>query len=122
MLEHGGTSVRYPPPPSTTADARTVGLELTVRQLTDRDVVEVRGELDVATAPALGKCLLRLTAELVEVDLRHLWFVDCAGIAVLLAAARLFGARSALLLRSPRPAAERLFFLLDVETQLRIEP
>lgn len=122
MLEDADTSVRNPPPPFSAADARTAGLKLTVRHLNDRDVVEVRGELDVATAPALAKCLLRLTADTVVVDLRHLSFVDCAGVAVILAAARLFGDRSSLVLRSPTPAASRLLALLDVDTQLRIEP
>lgn len=60
---------------------------------TDRDglaVVAVNGELDCATAPELAEALAPLAepGKVVLVDLRDTDFVDCAGIAPLVAAAQ----------------------------------
>ena len=51
-------------------------------------VVRVTGELDIATAPALGRCLretvARHPAQGIVVDLRAVTFMDCAGLRPLL--------------------------------------
>jgi len=122
MFETGSTFLSNPPRPLGEADAPIIGLELAVRQFADRDVVEVRGELDAGTARALGESLRWVTAKVVEVDLAQLTFVDCAGVSVLLQAARRHSDRRELVLRSPTAAARRLFVLLGVDKQIRIEP
>ncbi|MGW7386827.1 STAS domain-containing protein [Streptomyces sp. NPDC054794] len=58
----------------------------TKRALGGTTVVELRGEIDILTAPALGARLDELTAAVLPdlvVDLRAVSFIDCAGLGVL---------------------------------------
>jgi anti-sigma B factor antagonist len=47
--------------------------------------VHVTGELDIATAPELGRALLesQQQARLIVLDLRELAFIDCAGVHII---------------------------------------
>ena len=57
----------------------------------DPTVVEIGGELDIASAPRLRESLLRTLREhgpTICVDLRGVTFLDCSGVNVLLATAR----------------------------------
>jgi anti-sigma B factor antagonist len=83
--------------------------------------VAVRGEIDVAEAPAIGR---RLAAELaagrdVVVDLREMTFIDSSGLAVLLDAARSAErhGRDLRILR-PRPLVMRTFELAGLADRL----
>ena len=91
----------------------------------DDVVVEVRGELDVATAPLLQDLLDQLVAEgarRVSVDLAETSFVDSTGLGALLAALRRMQAHHGrLVLRNPRPAALRLLEVTALEKVFTIE-
>lgn len=52
----------------------------------DSDLVTLRGELDIAGAGALHGCLARLRGRRVVVDVRHLTFIDAAGMSALVIA------------------------------------
>lgn len=87
-----------------------------------RLVVEVRGELDVQSAPWLRDQLLRTIRRYgprVAVDLGGVTFMDCAGINVLLATrrrARLEGGWMRVV--RPSPAARRVILLLGLSAPL----
>ena len=77
----------------------------------DEVIVEVRGELDVATAPSLRDVLDQVMAEgarRVVVDLAEAPFVDSTGLGALLTAhLRMRAHRGELVLSNPTPAARR---------------
>ncbi len=52
----------------------------------DQHVVELQGELDLATAAGLAERLTDIAGSLVVVDLSHLTFIDATGLTSLLAA------------------------------------
>ena len=87
-------------------------LEISVDGDASRVVIALRGELDLATAPAFEA---ELTAALerggpVEVDLRELEFIDSTGIRILLAANKRVGQNNgAFTLRSGSPQVQRIF-------------
>ena|SRR5947209_12742613 len=85
----------------------------------DDVIVEVRGELDCATAPQLQDVLDQLMAEgahKVVVDLAETPFLDSTGLAALLAALRRMQAhRGELVLANLRPAACRLLQLTGLD-------
>jgi anti-sigma B factor antagonist len=75
-------------------------------------VVTVKGELDIASAPAIREALLRLvqdeTPDLV-LDVNGVTFVDSSGLAVLLMASRRWGdAGKRIVLRNPSRALLRV--------------
>jgi len=102
--------------------ARNLG-RLVLRNERDGDthVVELRGELDIAGAPALEEELLRVEgtdAPAIIVDLRGLEFIDSTGIRLLLMAADRCGAGGRLtLLRGP-DRVHRVFEITDLVKRL----
>lgn len=94
-------------------------LSMFVTRTDDRVVLHLRGELDMATAPALARCLGRLgqaDPDTVVVDVSHLDFCDSSGLDVLVAYnrdAQEHGAR--LVLRSPSDAVRRLLEITHLE-------
>lgn len=62
--------------------ADTQQLSIVVEQQHDRTVVQVRGEVDLATAPALSEALAEANSDIV-VDLAELTFMDASGLQVL---------------------------------------
>lgn len=91
----------------------------------DDVIVEVRGELDVATAPSLQDVLDQLMAEgarRVVVDLAEAPFVDSTGLGALLTAhLRMRAHRGELVLTNPTPAARRLLELTALDHVFTLE-
>jgi anti-sigma B factor antagonist len=87
-----------------------------------RTVVELRGELDMATAPALAERLQQLTdggAGPVTLDVSGLEFCDSSGLAVLVESHRRGRARGVTVaLRSPSRALRRLLSVTHLEDLL----
>jgi anti-anti-sigma factor len=83
------------------------------------------GELDIATAPELDRALrtAQQTAALITVDLRRLSFMDCRGLAVIVAAAERADAGSGdfRVVRGP-PQVHRLFTLTEADRRVAITP
>ncbi len=89
-------------------------------------VLTVRGELDVATAPAVREALLGLLTRDplpdVTVDLSAVTFLDSSGLGVLLMAARRWeSAQRALVLHRPSPIAARVIELTGAMRAFTIE-
>jgi|tagenome__1003787_1003787.scaffolds.fasta_scaffold16733552_1 anti-anti-sigma factor len=62
--------------------ADTQQLSIVVEQQQDRTVIQVRGEVDLATAPALAEALAEANSDIV-VDLAELAFMDASGLQAL---------------------------------------
>ncbi len=80
-------------------------------------VVVVRGEVDLATAPAFRAALDDALdgSERVEVDLRDTSFMDSCGLVVLVAAHKRLGeAHEALVIRDPSPEVRRVMEIAGV--------
>ena len=96
-----------------------------IRYDADQVIVDVRGELDVATAPSLREVLDQVMAEgarRVVVDLAEAPFVDSTGLGALLTAhLRMRAHRGVLVLRNPRPAAQRLLELTALDRVFTVE-
>lgn len=76
--------------------------------------IRLRGELDILTAPILAEALGRLLIpgqRPVLIDLRELGFMDCAGLAVFLAAAAGGADRTSLGFVGASPNVRRVFEL-----------
>ena len=88
------------------------------------ELVQVRGEVDLATAPLLRAVLDTVVGRRpgrVEVDLSGATFVDAHALAALTAVRRrLAGRRATLVLRDPSPAVVRLLELSGTEYAFEI--
>jgi anti-sigma B factor antagonist len=86
------------------------------------DVVVVRGEVDLATAPLLRAVLDSVVGRRsarVEVDLSGATFLDGYALTTLAAVRRRLAARrAALVLRDPSPAASRVLGLVGAEFEV----
>lgn len=82
----------------------------------DHGVIEVRGELDLATAPILTEALQTAVQPggVITLDVRGLSFIDSSGLKVLLDAARGLDGRGKLVLRSPVDAVVRVLEISGV--------
>ena len=108
---------------------QTGGVALTTRVSRAGSTVSVAvcGELDLATAEALRRCLVPLVkadpppARLV-LDLSELAFLDASGVSALLTAQRALAARGGqLVLRSPSRLVRRVVKVLDLDQLLPVE-
>ena len=88
-------------------------------------MIEVHGELDVATVPQLDAEFARIGTidgiDLVVVDLRPLAFLDSSGLEAILrfeATARGRGVETAIV--RGQPTVERLFAVMQLDRRLRI--
>ncbi|MHA3701235.1 STAS domain-containing protein [Jatrophihabitans sp. YIM 134969] len=94
--------------------------------LGDAVTVRVAGELDMATAPALGAALDRLAERapaLVVVELSGVTFLGSAGLGVLVQARRdLAAAGSRLVLAKANDAVLRLFQITHLESAFEFDP
>ena len=90
----------------------------------DAAVVRVVGELDLATAPQLRELLVALVAggsRHVTLDLADLAFIDSTGLKVFVAGLeRLRDCGGDLALRSPSPAALRVFEITGLTTMFAL--
>jgi anti-anti-sigma factor len=86
-------------------------------------IVDVRGELDLATAPVVWDEITNVVpaSRSLVIDLSAVTFIDSSGLGVLLRAQELLRPAGALLIRGPQPQARRLFELAGVERMLTIE-
>lgn len=88
-------------------------------------VVQVRGELDLSTAPGLHELLVSLAVEGVldvTVDLADLHFIDSSGLQVLMAGLKRLRAQGGDLgLRSPTPSTLKLLKITGLTSVFRLE-
>jgi anti-anti-sigma factor len=99
------------------ADGLIDGFVIEVNHNERAAVVVVRGEVDLATAPAFRAALDDALdgAGRVEVDLRDTTFMDSCGLVVLVTAHRRLGqAREALVIRDPSPEVRRVMDIAGV--------
>ena len=81
--------------------------------------VVVRGEVDLVTAPELGRHLRGVAGELVEIDLSGVTFMDVRGVNVLIEASTAIDAAGGrLALRGPSPAVRRTLRLCGLDEAL----
>lgn len=110
---------------SSTSTAGLRMLRLSTSHDSNQSWVEASGELDMFTAPMLDEAITRLRQDgfgtAVILDLRHLTFMDCAGLGVLV---RHHGGLQAdggrLLLLHPSRAVTRLLTLTGMDAELHI--
>jgi anti-anti-sigma factor len=101
-----------------------VGLSILRRSA--HTIARLRGDIDVATAPALRErlaALLRLRPGLLVLDLSEVGFCDAAGLAVLIGTQRratLLGAT--LRLAAPRPQVAKVLRATGLDRSLSIQP
>jgi len=106
-------------------EGRDYLFRVVVRDAGERTVVELHGELDLASVDALAvklRELAPLRSRGVVIDLSHLYFLDCAGLRVLVDGAEHFAASGAeVVLLSPTPPVRRVLDLTGVSSELTIE-
>jgi len=92
----------------------------------DTAVLRLHGELDMATAPGLGRALstaLDSRPTVLALDLQELSFVDSTGLRVLITACRRAGEQgSTFVLRSPSRSVLKALQLTGVDQLMVIEP
>lgn len=102
-----------------------VGLELDCQVNGTTARVELRGDVDMATAPELRRTLEELIddgATEVVLDCRHLEFLDSSGIGTLVAARTRIGAEGVIALEAPRANVRRVLEVTGVDQDLSIRP
>jgi anti-sigma B factor antagonist len=96
-----------------------------IRSLDDCVVVEVEGEVDIATAPLLHDALfdaIASQASCVVADLGRVDFMDSSGIHVIIRANNAaFEHGAELILRAPRPNVARVIELVGLAESLTVE-
>jgi anti-sigma B factor antagonist len=101
-------------------------LEFTDRQLHGCEIVEVRGEVDYGSAPALDQrlsAILTVRASAVVLDLSRLTFLDCAALRVLVTARRRAAAHgTTLVLAAPQPKVARTLQITGLDRQFTVFP
>ena len=88
-------------------------LEIKTRAEHDRWLVEVRGGIDLSNVDALEAELRRLPNEAIVLDLSHVDFIDCTGVALL------FRTAGRLTVGAVSSAVERVLRLCDFEMDPR---
>ncbi len=88
-------------------------------------VIQVWGELDIATSPMLADAIQSATTTegaRVVVDLSTVQFIDSSGVSALVVSANRARERGGMLVvRNPAPMARRIFAVLGLGDMLRIE-
>ena len=104
-------------------EAHLQDLSIAVGRLDGQVVVAVAGELDVASAPLLHRCLVDLVSDQgnrrVAVDLAGVSFIDAAGIGVLVQAHKALNGCS-LSVIDPSPIARRVLEICGLADIFRI--
>jgi anti-sigma B factor antagonist len=102
-----------------------VGLELDCQVTGTTARVELRGDVDMATAPELRRTLEELIdggATEVVLDCRNLEFLDSSGIGALVAARTRVGAEGVIALEAPRANVRKVLEVTGVDQDLSIRP
>ena len=89
------------------------------------DVIAVRGEIDMATAPQLRDLLDQLIdagSRRIVLDCRELAFLDSSGIGVLIAARNRLGDDGEMVLDSPPPHVRKVLEITGVGAHLSVVP
>jgi anti-sigma B factor antagonist len=101
-----------------------VELSLAMRSYADHTVLEIRGEIDVYTAPRLREHLLELAGSGVSrliVDLSRVEFLDSTGLGVLVGANRRLQASGGMLtLVCPHEKLLKIFRITGLDSVFRI--
>jgi anti-sigma B factor antagonist len=107
-----------------TSSFETSPFEASVRCCDGAAVLDLRGELDLASAPAVWDQIIDLflsgRSDSLVVDLSDVTFIDSSGLGVLLRATQLLQPPGSMLVRGPAQQARRLFELAGVESVLTI--
>jgi len=102
-----------------------VGLELDSQITGTTARVELRGDVDMATAPELRRVLDELIdggATEIVLGCRHLEFLDSSGIGVLVAARTRVGAEGVIALEAPHANVRKVLEVTGVDRELSIRP
>ena len=102
-----------------------MGLELDCQVNGTTARVELRGDVDMATAPELRRMLEELIdggATEVVLDCRQLEFLDSSGIGTLVAARARVGAEGVIALEAPRANVRKVLEVTGVDQDLSIRP
>ena len=102
-----------------------MGLELVSEVIGAAARVELRGDVDMATAPQLRRVLDDLIdggAVEIVLDCRHLEFLDSSGIGALVAARSRIGADGVIALEDPRANVRKVLEVTGVDQELSIRP
>ena len=89
------------------------------------DVIAVRGEIDMATAPQLRDLfdqLIEAGSRRIVLDCRELAFLDSSGIGVLVAARNHLGDDGEIVLDSPPPHVRKVLEITGVAAHLSVVP
>lgn len=107
------------------ADLHRTGFHAAVDRADGTVSIRLQGELDMSTAPALGRNLteaLDAMSHAISLDLSGLTFLDSTGIRVLMSAhRRAAGQGCAFILRSPQPSVLRVLKLTGIDQLLVID-
>jgi anti-sigma B factor antagonist len=90
----------------------------------NQHVLKLRGELDLASAPALEKAIVRICESrprAVTLDLRGLRFIDSTGLHAIISAGEQCGRLASEFRLIPGPRAERLFEIAGLQGFFRFE-
>ena len=91
----------------------------------EEGLVEVAGELDVASAPALEACLSlampSAPGRRLVLDVHAVTFCDSRGLAALIQASRSLPPGGALVLRGVQPFLERLLSIAGLDTVFEVQ-
>ena len=95
---------------------------LTSVAVDDGHLVTVAGEVDIATAPALGECLVRFSDGDVTVDLSAVDFIDSSGLNALVTSHNQIERRgSRLVLRGTSSVTQRLLEITGLDEVLNLD-
>ena len=99
-------------------------MDVDVERTTGGSVVRVRGEVDLATSPALADALAGIAAAdgPVVVDLTDVGFLDSSGLSVLLQARERLAAGPGLRLVVTRPALTRVLAVTGLDEVFDVAP
>ena len=100
---------------------RTTPFSVEIDHIGTTDIVTVRGEIDIVSAPEFEEKLLTVGSTIV-VDLRHLDFMDSSGLAVLLRRNATLDGSSELRLVVKPGIIERLFEVSGIDKVFPIYP
>jgi len=109
--------------PSQETTPSMAGFRAVVVRAGRRPVVAVHGEVDLATADEVAAAVDEALrgANRLELDLRHMTFMDSTGLGVLVATYRRLGqVREAIVVRDPTPSIRRLLEITGVERYVTV--